>query len=48
MAKALKDAGISDYSIFPDPATLSLFAMQKPRDGSSTDKLPKHSTVRKW
>jgi len=48
MAKALKDAGISDYSIFLDPETLILFAVQKLDDGSTADELPGRAVVRRW
>ncbi len=33
LSKALADAGVSDYSIFLDEETLTLFAMQKLADG---------------
>jgi L-rhamnose mutarotase len=48
MKKALKDAGISDYSIFLDPATLLVFAVQKRTDDSTADDLPNHPAVRRW
>jgi L-rhamnose mutarotase len=48
MAKALKDAGVSDYSIFLDPDTLTLFAVQKREDGSTADELPGKAVVRRW
>jgi len=48
MAKALKEAGISDYSIFLDPSTLSLFAVQKRSPGSTADELPGKAVVRRW
>jgi L-rhamnose mutarotase len=48
MKKALHEAGISDYSIFLDPQTLSLFAVQNQTDDSTADALPSHPTVRKW
>jgi L-rhamnose mutarotase len=48
MKKALKKAGISDYSIFLDRQTLELFAVQKLADGSDADLLRENPTVRKW
>jgi L-rhamnose mutarotase len=48
MKKTLQDAGISDYSIFLDPETLSLFAVQKRTEDSTADALPDHPAVRKW
>ena len=48
MAKALREAGISDYSIFLDPETLGLFAVQKRSPGSTADELPGRAVVRKW
>jgi L-rhamnose mutarotase len=48
LAKTLKEAGISDYSIFLDPETLILFAVQKLGPGSSSDKLPGKAIMRKW
>jgi L-rhamnose mutarotase len=48
MAKTLKDAGISDYSIFLDPETLVLFAVQKLEEGSTADELPGKAIVRRW
>jgi L-rhamnose mutarotase len=48
MKKALRDAGISDYSIFLDPETLCLFAVQKRAEGSTADGLVGHPTVLKW
>ena len=48
MKKTLKAAGISDYSIFLDRQTLSLFAVQKLSDGSTADLLPQNPAVRKW
>jgi L-rhamnose mutarotase len=48
MAAALKAAGISDYSIFLDEATLTLFAVQKLGDGNTAAELPRSPIVRKW
>jgi L-rhamnose mutarotase len=48
MAKTLKEAGISDYSIFLDPETLTLFGVQKRAPGSKADELPGKAIVRRW
>jgi L-rhamnose mutarotase len=48
LAKELRAAGISDYSIFLDEETLTLFAVQKLTDNNSASELPKNSIVRKW
>jgi L-rhamnose mutarotase len=48
MAKTLKEAGISDYSIFLDPETLTLFAVQKRAEGSKADELAGKAVVRRW
>ncbi|HKW27927.1 MAG TPA: L-rhamnose mutarotase [Verrucomicrobiae bacterium] len=48
LAKELRAAGISDYSIFLDEATLTLFAVQKLADGNSAADLPQSPIVRKW
>lgn len=48
LKQLLKDAGISEYSIFLDEETNTLFAFQKVRgDGGSQD-LGKTEVVRKW
>ena len=48
LAQALRDAGISDYSIFLDDETRTLFAVQRRSDGSTADDLPNHPAVKKW
>jgi L-rhamnose mutarotase len=48
LSRTLRDAGVSDYSIFLDPETLVLFAVQKLADGHTTDLLPQHPLVRRW
>jgi L-rhamnose mutarotase len=48
LRKALKDAGVSDYSIFLDPETLTLFALQKVADRAKSDSLPREAVVRRW
>ena len=48
LAAGLKAAGISDYSIFLDEQTLTLFAVQKLSDGNTAAALPGLPIVRKW
>jgi L-rhamnose mutarotase len=48
LAEVLSKAGVSDYSIFLDKETLTLFAVQKLSDDNTADSLPEHPLVRKW
>jgi L-rhamnose mutarotase len=48
LAAELRAAGVSDYSIFLDEATLTLFAVQKLSDNNCAADLPKSPVVRKW
>jgi len=48
LSKLLKDAGVSDYSIFLDPETLTLFGIQKLRAGNRADELAGEEVMRKW
>lgn len=48
LAAALRAAGISDYSIFLDEETLTLFAVQKQTDDNTAAALPQLPVVRKW
>ena len=48
LAAELKTAGISDYSIFLDEETLTLFAVQKLSDGNTAVSLHQSPIVRKW
>ena len=48
LAKAIADAGISDYSIFLDEETLTLFAVQKQSNNNTAASLPQNPIVRKW
>jgi len=48
LSAALRAAGISDYSIFLDEATLTLFAVQKQADNHTLADLPDHPIVKKW
>lgn len=44
----LKESGISDYHIFLDEESLSLFAVQKLKENSTEAELPKHPLMKKW
>jgi L-rhamnose mutarotase len=48
LAAAIREAGVSDYSIFLDEETLTLFAVQKHAERNTVDELPNHPIVRKW
>jgi len=48
LSAELRRAGISDYSIFLDEETLTLFAVQKLTDTHTAATLPKSPIVRKW
>src|SRR5580658_3702195 len=48
LAAELRAAGISDYSIFLDEETLTLFAVQKLGDHNTAAQLPNSPVVRKW
>ena len=44
----LKDAGISDYSIFLDEETKTLFAILKSENPGALAELPSHPVMQKW
>jgi L-rhamnose mutarotase len=48
LSKLLKDGGISDYSIFLDSETLTLFAIQKLESDNRADELASQAIMRKW
>jgi len=48
LSQVLADAGVSDYSIFLDAETLTLFGVWKLADDDTTADLPQHPTVKKW
>ena len=48
LVEELRDAGISDYSIFYDEETKILFAFQKLSNDNTSDSLPDSPVVRKW
>jgi len=48
LVKVLEEAGVSDYSIYLDKETNTLFAFQKLKDHNGADKLPENPVVKKW
>jgi len=48
LAQALKDAGVSDYSIWLDPETNHLFAILTRTTDHSLDTLPDTDICKKW
>jgi L-rhamnose mutarotase len=48
LEKALKEAGVSDYSIFIDDETNSLFGVLKANDPKLLDELPDNPVMKKW
>ncbi|NLV40324.1 MAG: L-rhamnose mutarotase [Candidatus Hydrogenedentes bacterium] len=48
MADMLRRAGVSDYSIFLDRETLTLFAVHRLEDENTLADLPNTETVKKW
>ena len=48
LSAVIQAAGISDYSIFLDEETLTLFAVQKQTDNNTAADLPNHPIVKKW
>ncbi|AJY45500.1 L-rhamnose mutarotase [Martelella endophytica] len=48
LATVLKQAGVSDYSIWLDEETHHLFAVLKRNDDHTMEGLPKNEVVRRW
>jgi L-rhamnose mutarotase len=48
LSKELSEAGITDYSIFFDEESNSLFAVQLQSENSTADLLPQTEIVRRW
>lgn len=48
LAQALKDAGVSDYSIWHDPESDHLFAILTRTDDHTLDKLPDTEVCKRW
>ena len=48
LVELLHDAGISDYSIFLDEETLTLFAVLRRTEEHKMESLPKHEVMQRW
>ena len=48
LIEALKDAGVSDYSIFHEKSSNKLFAVLKRTSDHTMDNLPLEPIVKKW
>ena len=48
LSAALTEAGIRDYSIYLDPATGTLFAVQKRTVNHTADRLPTLPIMKRW
>jgi L-rhamnose mutarotase len=48
LSDLLRQAGITDYSIFLDPETQHLFAVLKRTDDHGMDDLPSHPLMQRW
>jgi L-rhamnose mutarotase len=48
LSHLLKEHGISDYSIFLDEETLSLFGVLSIEDETQMDELPKNPVMKRW
>ncbi|MBT3274922.1 MAG: L-rhamnose mutarotase [Spirochaetales bacterium] len=48
LSRLLSDSGVYDYSIFLDEETLTLFAIQKLKEGHTSGELAANPIVRKW
>lgn len=48
LSALLHEAGVSDYSIFLDETTLTLFGVLKRSETHGMDALPAHPVMKKW
>lgn len=48
LAELLRKNGISDYSIFLDDSTNSLFGVLEAADPAALDRLPENAIMQKW
>jgi L-rhamnose mutarotase len=48
LQELLKGSGISEYSIFLDPSTNSLFGFLKAEDPALLDRLPEQEVMQRW
>jgi L-rhamnose mutarotase len=48
LSQALRDAGVSDYSIWLDPETNHLFGILTRTDDHTMDRLPETEIMKRW
>ncbi len=48
LVRELEEAGVTDYSIYLDESTLTLFAFQKLKDHNAAETLATKPIVQKW
>jgi len=48
LKELLKETGISNYSIFLDPETLTLFGVMEVADEEARQRLPEHPVMQRW
>jgi len=48
LSAEIAKAGVSDYSIFLDEESLTLFAVQKLAEDNTADQFPETEIVKKW
>lgn len=48
LSKVIREAGVSDYSIYLDEETMTLFAVQKIDETNAVAQLRHHPVVKKW
>ena len=48
LSQLLKQTGISEYAIFLDPTTNSLFGVLKAEDPQNLDNLPRQEVMQRW
>ena len=48
LSELLRESGISEYSIFLDAETLSLFGVLKVQDVAKMEELPSYPVMQKW
>ena len=48
LVRELEAAGVSDYSIYLDESTLTLFAFQRLKDHHTSAALPSREVVKRW
>jgi L-rhamnose mutarotase len=48
LSQALKDAGVSDYSIWLDPVSNHLFGILTRTDDHTMDRLPDTAIMKRW